>query len=356
MKLFNTPRSGTLKWRFAAALISIASFGLMGAPAAAEDYPSLNLRLAHANPSNLPKSQLDQWWADQIKERSGGKIKIKIFWGGTLGGANEILDLVSSGSVAFGATYPSFYPSRLKLSGAANALPLIFKDVNEVAAVTAKLRETKLFQEETSKNNIKFIVPHVLGIYRLLCNKPLRNMADFSGMKMRSYGQFVPKLWQSVGAVPVETGPGEIYDGLLRGGLNCSYYSYNLENKYSLYEVAKYQSTLPMGALAAYPIFVNLKEWNSWPENVRKLITDVSNEVAEKGVKLVADLNASALEELKGHGVKVFDFEDEAKFRATAPDMLEAWVNSFSSEADKKNAREYADDWKKYLAEYRAQH
>ena len=65
----------------------------------AQDYPEMKLRLAHFLTPNFPGSQVDKWFADEVKARSNGKIKIEIFYAGSLGKATELLDLVSSGAV-----------------------------------------------------------------------------------------------------------------------------------------------------------------------------------------------------------------------------------------------------------------
>ena len=105
-----------------------------------EEYPTINLRFAHAFPPTVIFSKIDQWFADEIEKRSNGKIKIKIFWSEMLGKNTEILDLVGSGAVDMGTIVPSFFPTRLPLAGITNALPLAFDFRQQAQIITKRTR------------------------------------------------------------------------------------------------------------------------------------------------------------------------------------------------------------------------
>ena len=65
----------------------------------AQEYPRLNIRLAHAFPATWAQTKVDQWWADEIRKRSADNIRITIMWAGSGGEPLEILKLVASGAV-----------------------------------------------------------------------------------------------------------------------------------------------------------------------------------------------------------------------------------------------------------------
>src|SRR5690606_19148313 len=70
----------SMRKALSAALVATAiAVGSTGT-ATAQEYPSLNLKLAHLGPASFTGSQVDQWFADEVKKRSGGKIRIRIFW------------------------------------------------------------------------------------------------------------------------------------------------------------------------------------------------------------------------------------------------------------------------------------
>ena len=187
-----------------AVLLAATLLAGFGSAAMAEDYPTLNLKLAHMGPSGFTGSKVDQWFADEVKKRSGGKIRIRIFWSESLGKANEILDLVASGAVDIGATSPGYFPNQLPLSGATNSVMMQFRTNGAATRTTAELVEKfPAVRKELEKANVYPIFFHSLNAYRLLCTKPVEKIEDFSGLKIRSWGEYIPIMWESLGATPV---------------------------------------------------------------------------------------------------------------------------------------------------------
>lgn len=332
-------------------LLAAMAFTLNGVANSAE-YPKMNLRLAHSFPATTVQSKVDQWWADEIKKRSGGKITVRIFWAESLGKSTEILDLVSKGAVELGATFPSYYPSQLPLSGAPNALPMVFADAAQAQKVMTALAETKHLVAEHKRNNVRPLIYHSLNLYHTLCTKPVTTIADYSNLRIRSYGQFVPHLWGALNAVPVNASTSEIYDGLLRGNLDCAYYSYDLAHAFKLHEAAKHQGTANFGALSTYPIYANQKLWDQWPAEVRELITQVSKEAGEKTVMDVQAAEAKAIENMKAAGVTFHEFKDEEKLKEIAPDFLTLWQTTMAKQGLGTEAKEVVAEWQELLKKH----
>lgn len=335
-------------------MVAIGASASMATSAAdAQTYPEMNMRLAHFFAAAPVQSQIDQWWADEIEKRSGGKIKIKIFWSEALGKATEILDLVGGGAVEMGATAPGYFPSRLPLSGATNSLPMVFKSNRQAQIITTELAEkVPEIQQEHQKAKVWPLFYHSINNFHILCTKPVAKMEDFKGLKVRAYGEYVPMLWQKVGAVPVNALAGELYEGLQRGKLDCGYFPDELSGGLKLYEVAKYQSTADFGAIPTWPIYVNYDLWQKWPADVKKLIAAVSKEAAQRDIKQVAAAGKAALAKaIKESGVKVVKFEGEATLRKTAPDFLTVWHENMKKKGLTDGATRTVEMWRKLLKE-----
>ncbi|MFH1604584.1 MAG: TRAP transporter substrate-binding protein DctP [Pseudomonadota bacterium] len=321
--------------------------------AQAVDYPQMNLRLAHFGPKIFVQSGIDQWWADEIKKRSGGKINIRIFWGGSAGQPLEILGLVGSGAVDFGAVPQAYFPNELPLIGAPNSVPYVFKTPKAAVAVSAGLvAENKAVQEELRRNKVKPLFFHPMNPYYPLCTKPVKVMADFKGLKIRSFGAYQPPMWDALGSVGVNVLPSDIYEGLQRGRLDCGFYSADLYKVTKLYEVAKHLSTAGVGPVATWPIWVNHDKWeSSYPAEVKKLITEVSEEAAGRSMRAIAEAEAEALDFLKKQGVAVVDFAEPDAYQAAIPDMREVWLKSMVSKGLGEQAKTVLDYWRAKQAE-----
>lgn len=322
----------------------------------AQDYPTMNLRYAHPFAPTGIQAQIDDWFTKEIEKRSGGKIKIRIFWAEQLGKNMEMLDLVGSGAIDMGSYVPSFFPTRLPLSSVTNALPLSFDNAKQAQIIHAELIDlVPEIQDEFKRNKIWPLFFHGLGNFRILCTKPVAKFEDLKNLKIRSYGEHVPKLWASVGAVGITTLPPEVYDGLNRGKLDCAYFPWDLAYSFKLHEVAKYAITADFGAISTWPIFVNYELWHSkWPPNVKKLFTEVSREAVERGNRLIDASGDTSLQAMtKEGGVKVIKFEDQEKLNRAAPDFIGLWVADMEKKGLGIPAKRIGDHWRKRRAELR---
>ena len=315
--------------------------GLITAQARAEDYPKMNLKLAHFGPATFVQSGVDKWWAEEIERRSDGKIRIRIFWAGAAGGALEILGLVGSGAIDFGATPQAFYPNELPLTGAPNAVPMVFTDNRTAVAIQSELiAAVPAVQDELKRNNVRPLFFHSLNSYAPLCTRPVATMDNLSGLRIRSFGVFQPALFDAIGAVGVNVLPADIYEGLQRGRLDCGFYSNDLYRSTKLYEVAKHLMSVDFGPSSTWPIWVSEKKWsNEWPESVRTLISEVSREAEARSLAEVKRVSSESLDFIMSQGVKVVEFRETDKLRAAVPDMLEVWRSNMiqrglGSEAD----------------------
>lgn len=320
-------------------------------PSFSQEYPEMSLKLAHFVPSNVTGSKVDKWFADEINKRSGGRIKIQIFWSESLGKANELLDLVASGAVDLAAVSPGYFPNKLPLAGATNSVMMQFPDNAAAAKITAEIVEKfPAVQDELKKANVYPIFFHSLNPYRLFCSRKVEKIEDFKGLKIRSWGEYIPVMWESLGATPVSLMTPDIYEGLQRGIVDCNFYANDLNYAIKLYEVAKYTWSGEedhFGAIPTWPIWISWKTWHEWPENVRSLFKEVGQEAMQRDIELVkADEEKSLKIMVEKHKVKVVDFVDNEKVRATVPDLAKLWIDRMKERGLGKEAEEIAAFWK----------
>jgi TRAP-type C4-dicarboxylate transport system substrate-binding protein len=330
-----------------------AAIGLFGTAAQAQDYPTMNLKLAHFVPDNWTGSKVDQWFADEVKKRSGGKITIQIFWGESMGKAMELLNLVRSGAVDMAATAQGYFPSQLPLVGATNALMMQFDNNGQAVRITTEMVEQNAaIQEELKRNNIHPIYFHSVNVFRPLCSKKIEKIEDFKGLKIRAWGEYVPAMWKSLGATGVNVLPQEMYESLQRGTIDCAFYPADLSDASKLYEVAKFTWNQNLGAIPTWALWVNAKTWNeTWPKSVRDLFTQVGKEAMELDIRMTREAEQAALANMKKHGVQMHDFNDMAKLKATVPDLADMWVEKMKEKGLEAPAREMVTYWRKRRTE-----
>lgn len=320
------------------------------APAAADgDYPRMRMRMAHAFPAGWVQTKVEQWWAEDINRRSGGKIKIDILWAGAGGAPLEILNLVGSGAVDLGAVPPAYFPNELPLTSAPNSLPLTFtSNAEALRVIDGLVHNVPAVQAELKRNKVWPLYFNTINSYQPLCTKPLKSTEDFRGLRIRSFGAHQPLLWESLGATGVNILPAELYTGLQKGLLDCAYYSVDLYKAGKLYEVAKNLSSFGFGPQPSWPVWINADKWQSLPANVKALIETVSAEAAQRSVEGLEKDYPESLAALVGNGVNVVPFEDAQTLRSKVPDFKAVWLKEMDARGLGDGARAVLKYWNEH--------
>jgi len=329
---------------------SVCAGVLLAASGAAASQETVNLRFASFLPATLPQTQTDQWIADEVTRRSGGKLKITVFAGGTLGKPTELLKLASEGGVQMATTAPTYFQSQLPFLSATNSLPLVFRDAQQVQKVLPALyADTPALQEELRNMNLQPVFWHATDPYFLVCRTPVRSLADLKGKRVRTWGSDLPRLLQASGAIPVNLLPGDLYEALQKGTVDCSPFSISPAVGLKLHEVAKYVSAMNVGSAGGWPIFFNKKAWDALSSENRKLILDVSREAAKFQMDRFTQSEADARKVMKAAGVEFIEFPDQAKLEAGAPDFIGEWAARMEKDGKGAQASAMARRWRELL-------
>jgi TRAP-type C4-dicarboxylate transport system substrate-binding protein len=189
---------------------------LLALPALAEDPKPILMKVGSVAPEGTPWSE----WLDGVKARiekdSGGRIKLKLFIGGKLGGEKEMVEETRNGNIAiFGGgagSVGSYVPEMLGLE-----LPYLFATEAEADYVLDKIRPqvTKLLE---AKGFVLVMWAengwHGYGIK----GKCVQTPDDLKGLKMRSQESYVHmETYKAFGASPVEMSVPEVLGALQTG-------------------------------------------------------------------------------------------------------------------------------------------
>ncbi len=335
-------------FRLSTKLIATAAFvGALGAYTSvnAADYPEMSFKHATGFPKALYMNKPTEWFAEKIKERTGGKIEIKLYYSGALGKANEILPLVSKGAVDMGALVQGYFTSNLPFAAMTNSLPMTFFDPETAMHAAIALEKTNQSQiDEFKKNNIKPLVYRYLPNYKLICTKPVRTMEDLKKLKVRTFGNYMPKMFAAIDVTPVNVLPTDNYEALKRGTMDCSYLTNANFVAYKLHEVAKYIIDVKFGGIHAYFLAMNLDRFNAMPAHVQKLFVDTGLEATDYSSEVTKREEAEALKTMVAQGAEVIKFEEQDKLNAAVPDMVKLWIEEMAKQGLEKEATQYASE------------
>jgi TRAP-type C4-dicarboxylate transport system substrate-binding protein len=105
----------------------------------------------------------------------------------------------------------------------------------------------------------------------IFCRKPIKDLADLKGRKVRPFGLSLDDLVIALGATPVSLAYAETYVALERGVVDCAITGSASGNAAKWYEVTAYEYTLPLSwAVSGY--YTNLAWWNKVAPDVRRFL------------------------------------------------------------------------------------
>lgn len=314
----------------------------LAAPASAE----VTLRMSHQWTENNAGSVVDKWYASEVEKRTGGQVKIKIFWAEALGKAKENLSLLQQGAIDMAAMSPGYFPAQMPFYAAPNSIPMTMDEVPHATTLMKRLMtEVPIYQDETKRNGIKALFFHHLNPYKLVCKDAVTSVDGMKGKKMRTWGKDMPRMVQAAGGTPVTLSLPEIYEGLSRGSVDCAPFAVDLVVNYKIYEVAKHISDITLWLGPSTGIWISQAAWAKLTPEQQKIMVDTGLEAAERDRDAVLAAGKKAIGTLKEKGVQFHDFPaaEKAKWRSANPDFF----GDFIAEMDKKG---WGGDAKKTVA------
>lgn len=259
-----------------AAVLGLAA-GLLGWQAAHAE--TLNWITYKPKGAGDPQAVTTQWFADEIEKRSGGKHKVRIHWGGSVANINEIPNAIENGAGDMGDVVTPYFPEQLLIN---NAISYFIPQPHNSLALGKLMEEWHAkhaqFAAELAKYKQKLIALRPLEEYGMICTKPVKTVADFKGLRVRSFGFALPAVIKALGGVPVSMGTPETYEGLSRGIIDCSPVGPTLAAGWKYDEVAKFYVELPLGATWGHLVTVNLDKFNKLPKDLQDVLVQVGQE------------------------------------------------------------------------------
>jgi TRAP-type mannitol/chloroaromatic compound transport system substrate-binding protein len=238
--------------------------------------------------------------AERIGKASNGRLKIKVYSGGELVPALEVLDAVSRGTVQMG--HDSAYYHRGKVPAAQYFTTVPFgQTVHEINAWLYYGGGLELWRELYEPFNV---IPFPAGNTGVQMsgwfNKEINSVEDLKGLKMRIPG-IGGEVMQRAGATQVTVPASEIFTSLQTGAIDAAEWvgPYN-DITLGLHKAARYYyypGWHEMGPMLQCT--VNRDAWDTLPADLQEIVSTVCQAI---NVDMMAEYtwgNAVALEQIK---------------------------------------------------------
>ena len=322
-----------LRTFLASTVATAAALAFASPMAMAEGKYKSEYRMSLVLGTAFPWGKGGELWADKVRERTQGRINIKLYPGTSLvqGDQTREFSALRQGVIdmAVGSTI-NWSPQVKSLN--LFSMPFLFPNFKAVDAVT----QGEVGQEIFKTLEKGGVVPLAWGEngYREISNSKhaIKTPADLKGMKVRVVGSpLFLDTFTALGANPTQMSWADAQPAMASGAVDGQ------ENPVSVYMAAKLQSVgqkhMTMWGYMNDPLIfvVNKDIWSSWSKAdqdiVRQAALDAAKEEIAIARKGLVETDKPLLKELAGLGVTVTTpnaAEREAFVKATRP-VYEKW-------------------------------
>ncbi|MDI9520496.1 MAG: TRAP transporter substrate-binding protein DctP [Bacillota bacterium] len=316
-----------------ALILTLTMIGLVSAESAWTSTPELDAALEQMKPvkwnwaismgSSHRVNEVFAYFANQVKERSKGKIEITMYPGETLVKNNDIFESVTNGIVDMGEADPSYSFSYFPL-GSAFFLPGNDFGSSRVSTYVANEWYKQDFKE---LSRAKFLWAYGMSPSGLMTNKKIEKLSDFKGVQIRGTGYAIDAI-KALGAAPVGITPAETYEALLKTTADAVLMPLEALINWNFAEVVKYVTPIPGVSTVNHYICLSNNAWNSLSAPVQNMIEEVSLECVEMVAPMWDEMDQLGIDFAKEKGSEIYSLSEEAEAEITsvfAP-LRDKWI------------------------------
>ena len=332
-------------------LIAGGGVGLVGAalaaPAIAQSQPEVKWRLASSFPKSLDTLYgAAEYMAKRVADATDNKFQIRVFAGGEIVPAFQVLDAVQNNTVELGHSASYYFVGKDPTFAFDCTIPFGMNARQQNAWMThgGGMELMRAFFKDYNIYNIPMgnTAAQMGGWWR----KEIKTVDDLKGVKFR-IGGLGGAVLGKLGVVAQQIPGGDIYPALEKGTIDAAEWvgPYD-DEKLGFYKVAKfyYYPGWWEGQTQA-STYVNLGQWGQLPKTYQAILEGACAEAYSWMLSKYDTDNVAALRRLVANGAQLRPFSKEildACYKAT---------QEFYDETSAKNPKWKAiyEPWKKFL-------
>ncbi len=281
--------------------------------------------------ASSPYGLTARYMADEIRERSDGRLNIELNYGGALGyQAAQMLETTSERLVDGGdLSLPHIAGS--DALGNFGSLPFLHFGYDEYWNWLDELLFPRLSEHFTSKWDVLPIGSFTFGSMYLLWTEPLNSIEQVRGERFRVFGDINIELFERMGVnviyLPVE----ELQTALERNMIDGMPNSNPLIEQLEAWEYYGYRNDL--GAVIGSSLFVvNRTAFNALPADLQQIVLEVGREATLRGRELLIADDARMTQVLDGKGMVTHPVPESVinEMRGLGRTIWESWAQKTS--------------------------
>jgi TRAP-type mannitol/chloroaromatic compound transport system substrate-binding protein len=319
------------------ALAVLAGAGL-ALPALAQQPAARTLKMQSTWPASLTLQDNFRFFADRVEKLTSGQLKIEAMAAGQVVPAFEILDATHKKVIDGGHGVSYYWVGKTKAATLFSSTPAGPYGMDTIDFMGWVYEGGgldlwwEMYRDELKLDVVAFPIlpagPQAFGWFK----RPIKNLADFKGMKCRQTG-IVAEIFQRMGMTTVNMPGGEIIPAAQRGVIDCAEWVGGIEDlRLGLPQVWKYHYTPGMHEPSVVgELIINSGVWKSLSAQQQEAIRSSTTETFLRWWVKWQRQNADALKEMQEkHGVRVL---------RTPPDILIEFLRTWDKIAAEESQK-----------------
>jgi TRAP-type mannitol/chloroaromatic compound transport system substrate-binding protein len=297
-----------------------------------------NLKMQSSWPASFTPQDNFRFFVERVDKLTSGQLKIEALAAGQVVPPFEVLDATHK-KVIDGAHSVSYYwVGKSKAATLFSSTPAGPFGMDQMDFMGWLYEGGGLdlwwdfYTRELKLNVISFpilpISPQAFGWFK----RPIKNLADFKGMKCRQTG-IVAEIFQRMGMQTINIPGGEIIPSAQRGVIDCAEWVGGVEDlRVGFHNVWKYHYTPGMHEPSTVgELMINTEVWKALVPQHQEVVRSATVETFVRWGAKWQKQNAEALDEMRvKHGVQVL---------RTPPEILVAFLKAWDEIAQEESAK-----------------
>ena len=317
-------------------LLSACGSSAGGGETGSSEYQKINLVMSVNGTDTQIDSRVARYFAELVKERSGGSITVDVFPNDQLAGGNATkgIEMIAQGSVdlaAYATCTLAVIDSQLPVA----TIPWSFDSYTEAREVIDTTGGA-YYAERLAAKGITYIGSFHNGFRQLSNSKTVVDEpSDLKNLKIRVPGSEVYMgFFRALGADPTSMSWSEVFTAIQQGTIDGQENGASVTSTAKMDEIQKYM-TIWNYSYENDLFIANTRIWNSLEENTRQLLTECAVEACNWGRDTLEAEEADILSRFEANGMTItyLNEEQKAAFAEAISDWKAGMIDRFGEYA-----------------------
>lgn len=269
-------------------------------------------------------------WMEKVQEATGGSVSFDSAHGGSLLALGEMMSGVGSGLSDLGAAQLSTDPATFPLwsmSGIHDpSVSTGLSAYDQTMMTRILLGEFDELEGELTNANLKLIFSIASSPHHLITKEPVSQLSDLKGRTIRTYGSYLPILFEAAGANTVNMPADELYSAMERGVVEGAYSLPAFFLSSSMGEVTNHLTLVGNGSTpplnAGYHLTMNLDQWKG-------LSVDHKRAFLEAGRQAEVEYSQVSVPQDEATAIEGLETDFGVEISSLAQSEIDLWAAAF---------------------------